>query len=140
VAVDVSGNIFIADTDNYRIREVVKSTGFIATVAGTGVFGDTGDNGPATAAEIGMPDGIAVDASGNIFFADQSKSVVREVVKSTGYIITVAGSGTQGYGGDGGPATAAAVELNWPAGLAIDSAGDLFIADSNNHRIREVKP
>jgi sugar lactone lactonase YvrE len=140
VAVDGSGNIFIADSDNYRVREVVKATGNIITVAGNGTFGYSGDNNPATSAEMGQPDGIAVDTSGNIFISDMSKNVVREVVKATGNIITVAGNGTPGYGGDGGPATAAGVALYWPGGLAVDAAGDLFIADSNNHRIREVKP
>ena len=136
VAVDSAGDLFIADTGNNVIREVVKATGDIITVAGNGTAGYSGDNGPATAAEINSPRGIAVDAAGDLFIADSRNNVIREVVKATGDIITVAGNGTAGYSGDGGPATAA--ELDEPCGVAVDSAGDLFIADAGNNAIREV--
>ena len=110
------------------IREVVKATGDIITVAGNGTAGYSGDNGPATAAELNDPDGVAVDAAGDLFIADADNNVIREVVKATGDIITVAGNGTAGYSGDNGPATAA--ELDDPIGVAVDAAGDLFIADT----------
>ncbi len=136
VAVDTAGDLFIADTSNDRIREVVKATGDIITVAGTGVAGDGGDGGPATAALLNNPIGVAVDAAGDLFIADFSNERVREVVKATGDIITVAGTGNWGNGGDGGRATAA--QLNAPAGVAVDTAGDIFIADTGNNRIQEV--
>ena len=98
------------------------------TAAGNGTAGYTGNNGPATAAELYGPWGVAVDSAGDLFIADTDNNVVREVVKATGDIITVAGNGTAGYSGNNGPATAA--ELNYPSGVAVDSAGDLFIADS----------
>ena len=118
------------------IREVVKATGDIITVAGNGTAGYSGDNGPATAAELIQPYGVAVDAAGDLFIADTGNNVIREVVKATGDIITVAGNGTAGYSGDNGPATAA--ELHGPDGVAVDAAGDLFIADTLNNVIREV--
>jgi hypothetical protein len=136
IAFDTAGDAFIADTANYVIREVVKATGEIITVAGDGVAGYSGDNGPATDAELNVPLDLAIDSAGDLFFSDTNNNVVREVVKATGNIITVAGDGTGGYSGDGGPATAA--ELNSPRGIAIDSAGDLFIAENFNQRIREV--
>ena len=110
------------------IREVVAATGDIITVAGNGKAGYSGDGGPATDAELDSPCGVAVDAAGDLFIADVGNNVIREVVKATGDIITVAGNGTAGYSGDGGPATAA--ELDGPVGVAVDSAGDLFIADT----------
>ena len=136
VAVDSAGDLFIADTGNNRIREVNLSTGVITTVAGNGTAGYSGDNGPATAAELYIPDGVAVDSAGDLFIADTATTRIREVNLSTGVITTVAGNGTVGYSGDNGPATAA--ELDGPTGVAVDSAGDLFIADSANNRIREV--
>ena len=136
VAVDSAGDLFIADTVNNRIREVNQATGLITTVAGNGARGYSGDNGPATAAELNWPTGVAVDAAGDLFIADGSNNVVREVNHATGVITTVAGNGASGYSGDSGPATAA--ELADPADIAVDSAGNLFIADFTNNRIREV--
>ena len=136
VAVDSAGDLFISDAGNNVIREVVKATGDIITVAGNGTAGYSGDNGPATDAEIDSPRGLAVDSAGDVFFADNPNNVIREVVKATGDIITVAGDGKAGYNGDNGPATAA--ELNGPNTVAVDSAGDLFIGDANNNAIREV--
>ena len=98
------------------------------TVAGGRYAGYSGDNGPAIAAELYATRGVAFDTAGDLFIADFSNHVIREVIHATGEIITVAGDGTAGYSGDSGPATAA--ELNSPSGVAVDSAGDLFIADS----------
>ena len=112
------------------IREVVKATGDIITVAGNGTAGYSGDNGPATAAELDYPYGVAVDAAGTCS-SPTDNNVIREVVKATGNIITVAGNGIGGYSGDGGPATSA--ELNVPEGVAVDSAGDVFFADEVNN-------
>ena len=128
---DAAGDLFISDASNNVIREVVKATGDIITVAGNGTAGYSGDGGPAIDAELDDPDGLAVDSAGNLFIADSANNVIREVVKATGDIITVAGNGTAGYSGDGGPATDA--ELNGPSGVAVDSAGDLFIADTGNN-------
>jgi sugar lactone lactonase YvrE len=136
VAVDGSGNVFIADTYNDRIREVVKATGNIITIAGTGSIGYSGDGGPATSAKLNYPDAVAVDGSGNVFFSDQGNNRVREEVKATGNIITVAGNGTAGYNGDNQPATSA--EVNEPSGVAVDSSDNVYIADWHNNRIREV--
>jgi trimeric autotransporter adhesin len=136
VAVDSSGNIYIADTDSYRIRMVTKSTGIISTVAGTGSYSYSGDGGQATSASLRIPGGVAVDASGNIYIADTYNYRIRMVTKSTGIISTVAGSGPYGYSGDGGQATSAA--LFYPYGVAVDALGNIYIADSSNYRIRMV--
>ncbi|MBZ5630101.1 MAG: hypothetical protein LAO06_14675, partial [Acidobacteriia bacterium] len=109
--------------------------GIIGTVAGTGTEGYSGDNGPATSAELDLPYGVAVDSAGNLFIADTGNSRIRKV-DAGGTITTVAGNGTAGYGGNGGPATSA--ELDLPFGVALDSAGNLFIADRGNARIRKV--
>jgi uncharacterized protein (TIGR03437 family) len=132
VAVDAAGNLYIADQDNERIRKV--SNGVIATVAGNGVRGFSGDTGPAASAQSNSPTAVAVDATGNLYIADWGNNVVRKVSK--GVITTVAGNGTYGYRGDSGPATSA--ELFAPDGVAVDSAGNLYVADSANNRIREV--
>jgi len=136
LALDSAGNLYIADLDNSVIRKVSMSSGMIATVAGNGTAGYSGDGGPATSAELSYPNGIALDASGNIYIADQYNNSIREVTVSTGAIATVAGNGTLGYSGDGGPATSA--ELNTPESIAFDSTGNLYIADSDNERIRMV--
>ncbi|HVX63285.1 MAG TPA: DUF4214 domain-containing protein, partial [Pirellulales bacterium] len=133
VAVDSSGDLFIADG---YIREVNLATGIITTVAGNGLTGFNGDGGPATAAEFDNPTGISVDSSGNLFIADSGNNRIREVNLATGIITTVAGNGTAGFSGDGGPAAEA--ELSRPNGIAVDSSGDLFIADSSNNRIRKM--
>ena len=135
VAVDGSGNIFIADQRNHRIRKV-DAAGTITTVAGSGGSGIgeggySGDGGPATAAQLRYPAGVAVDGSGNIFIAGGSR--IRKV-DAAGTITTVAGTGERGFSGDGGPATAA--QLHYPAGVAVDRWGNFFIAGGN--RIRKV--
>ena len=136
VFVDGSGNIFIADTYNNRIRKVLASTGTIQTVAGNGKEGFSGDGGPAAEAELDGPDAVFVDGSGNIFIADTANQRIREVLASTGEIRTVAGNGKEGFSGDGGPAIQA--ELHTPRGVFVDSSGNLFVADSFNNRVREV--
>ena len=135
VAVDGAGNFFIADNWNHRIRKV-DSAGVITTVAGTGWGGGfSGDGGPATAARLNYPTGVAVDGAGNLFIADPDNHRIRKV-DSAGVITTVAGTGEEGFSGDGGPATSA--RLDSPHGVAVDGAGNLFIADGGNRRIRKV--
>ena len=134
VAVDADGNLFIADTYNHRVRRV-DAGGQISTVAGTGSFGYAGDGGPAVSARLAYPHGVAVDAAGNLFIADNNNHRVRRV-DAGGQISTVAGTGTAGYAGDGGPAVSA--RLQNPVGVAVDAAGNLSIADTGNHRVRRV--
>ena len=136
VAVDGSGNLFIADTNSHRIRKVSAATGVITTLAGNGTQGFGGDWGAATSALLYGPVGIAVDGSGNVFVADRLNSRIRKVSAATGVITTVAGNGTRGFSGDGRAATDA--QLNVPSGVAVDGSGNLFIADTNSHRIRKV--
>jgi sugar lactone lactonase YvrE len=137
VAVDASGNLFIADEWNQRIRRVEAATGVITTVAGNGTAGFSGDGGTATSASLARPTGVAVDAAGNLFIADQWNYRIRRVEATTGVITTVAGDGRQGFGGDGGAATSAS--LNTPTRVAVDGSGNLFIADYGNARIRRVE-
>jgi sugar lactone lactonase YvrE len=136
IAVDAAGDIFIADSHNQRVREVAVATGVIATIAGTGVAGFSGDGGLATAARLDLPTALALDAAGDLFFADSANHRVRRIAAATGAIATVAGNGVEGYAGDGGAATAA--NLDSPNGLAVDAAGNLYIADTHNGRVREV--
>ena len=156
VATDAAGNLVIADWFNQRIRVVAASTGAfygqsmtagnIYTVAGTGAAGYSGDGGPAASAELDRPTGVATDAAGNLVIAASWNNRLRVVAASTGTfygqamtagnIYTVAGTGAAGYSGDGGPAASA--ELNRPAGVATDAAGNLLIADTGNQRIRVV--
>lgn len=136
VAVDAAGNLFIADALHRRVRRVDAVTGIITTVAGNGGSGFTGDGGPATDAQINAPRGVALDATGNLFIADNQNNRIRRVEAGTGIITTVVGNGAWGFAGDGGPATAAT--LAEPNDVAVDAAGNLFIADMFNHRIRRV--
>ena len=136
VAVDAAGNLYVADMGNSRIRRVSASTGVVTTVAGTGGFGFSGDGGPATAAGLNAPWGAAVDAAGNIFIADTENSRVRKVTAASGIITTIAGTGTPGFSGDGGPATAA--QLEYPYNVKVDNAGNIFIADPSASRVRMI--
>jgi sugar lactone lactonase YvrE len=136
VAVDAVGNLFIADSGNSRIRRVDGTTGIITTVAGNGFPGFSGDGGPATGASLSFPSGVAVDAAGNLLIADFLNHRIRRVNGTTGIITTVAGNGIKAFSGDGGPATSASLIL--PFALAVDAAGNLFIADTYDHRIRRV--
>jgi trimeric autotransporter adhesin len=156
VAVDPAGNLVIADTGENRIRVVAEhtgtfygramTTGDIYTVAGDGTQGYSGDGGPATVAELAFPHGVAADSAGNLLIADYANNRVRVVAATTGpfygqamsagHIYTVAGTGTGGFSGDGGPAASAG--LNAPQGVAADGAGNLVIADTMDHRVRVV--
>ena len=136
IAIDGTGNLHIADTDNHRIRKV-DSSGTITTVAGNGTPGSSGDGGPATDAQLASPVGVTVDGAGNLFIADSVSNRIRKVTPD-GIITTVAGTGAYGFRGDGGPAVSAS--LAYPNGVAVDAAGDLFIADTANQRIRKVTP
>ncbi|MDE1160665.1 MAG: Ig-like domain repeat protein [Acidobacteriaceae bacterium] len=134
VAYDAAGNLYIADANNHVIREVVKASGAISTIAGTGVEGYDGDGGAATSALLDTPTGIAVDASGNVYIADSHNQRIRKV--SAGVITTIAGTGVAGFSGDGAAATAAT--LNLPSAVAVSSAGVVYIADTDNQRVRQV--
>jgi RHS repeat-associated protein len=133
VAVDGVGNLYIADAGNQRVRKVAN--GIVTTIAGNGREGKSGDGGPATEARLNFPGGLAVDDGGNLFIADTYNHVIRKV-DSAGVITTVAGNGREGYAGDGGPALEA--RLAAPFGITLDGAGNLFIADCFNNRIRKV--
>ena len=134
VALDGAGNLYIVDGHNNRIRKV-DAAGVITTVAGDGTRGFGGDGGPATAAYLDRPYGVALDGAGNLYIGDEGNERIRKV-DAAGVITTVAGDGTRGFGGDGGPATAA--QLSFPHGVAVDGAGNLYIADMFNQRIRKV--
>jgi sugar lactone lactonase YvrE len=134
VVVDTDGSLYIADGGNARIR-IVNPEGIITTVAGTGEHGCSGDGGPATEAKIAMSGGLVMARDGSVYFSGLGR--VRRI-DPAGIITTVAGTGEQGYSGDGGPATAA--QLNWPDDLALGSDGSLYIAEYRNHRIRKVDP
>jgi hypothetical protein len=136
VAVDGYGKVFIADTGNHVIRIVYSNiNGAIGTYAGNGISGISGDGGPARKAQFISPVGLAVDGSDNLYVGDQAGHVIREVLVS-GSIKTIAGTGTIGFSGDGGPALTA--ELNDPTAMAVDRARNLYIVDTSNQRIRKL--
>lgn len=135
VHVDQNGNIFIADTENHRVRKVDAGSGIISTVAGTGSSGDSGDGGWAVFAKLDDPRAVHAAASGSIYIADTDNHRIRRV-SSGGIITTVAGNGLPGSTGDGG--SAASARLNTPEGIWLDGSGNLYIADTSNHKIRRV--
>ncbi|HTS28347.1 MAG TPA: NHL repeat-containing protein [Bryobacteraceae bacterium] len=132
VTVDAAGNVYFASLHSVF---KVDSQGTLTRIAGTGRYGVSGDGGPALQAQLAFPDGLAVDVSGNVYVVDRDANTVREI-STAGTISTIAGTGMSGYSGDGGPAVKA--QLNSPTGLAIDSLGNLFIADTGNSCIRMV--
>ena len=151
VALDGAGNLYIADSNHERIRIVCaaagpapfgitcRQAGFIYTIAGVdGVLGYTGDGQPSTSSSVTLntPSGLAIDGAGNIYIADTGNHVIREISAANGIITTIAGTGTRGFSGDGAAATAA--QLYSPTGVAVDLAGNVFIADSKNNRIRAI--
>ena len=136
VIVDGMGNRYISDINNLRIRKVTPA-GIISTIAGNGTYGFSGDGGPATSAQLAYVYQLAVDAGGNLYIADYDNNRVRKVT-SAGIISTIAGNGTYGFSGDGGPATSAALQR--PVGVAVDGAGNVYFGDYSNHRIRKVTP
>src|SRR5206468_2727942 len=129
--------LYIADTNNHRIRKVTPG-GIITTIVGSdGVAGFTGDGTQALYARLNAPAGIALDVAGNLFIADTNNNRIR-MVNLAGTITTIAGTGSGGFRGDGGPAASA--WLSQPRHLAVDTAGNIFISDTSNHRIRELIP
>jgi len=135
LAVDGSGNLYIADVNNNKIRKVTTG-GIISTYAGTGIYGSTGDGGPATSATLSSPATVSFDGSGNLYIMDGNTKVRKVTLGGT--ISTVAGNGTQGFSGDNGPATSA--ELQGAFGTLVDASGNLLICDESNQRIRKVTP
>lgn len=134
--IDAAGDLYFVDQANHCIRKVTMGTGIITTVAGNGNQGFSGDGGLATVATLNSPQGLAVDALGNIYIADRFNYRIRKVDKTTGIISTIAGIGTNGYTGDGG--LAANAQLGTTSGLALDASGNLYIADDGNACIRKI--
>jgi sugar lactone lactonase YvrE len=135
IALDDDGNIFVADSANHRIRRIAAATNVVSTVAGTGTAGFSGDGGPAELAELDSPRALAFGSDGSLIVADTQNHRLRSIGQA-GIITTLAGTGTPGYLGDGGPSLSA--QLDTPAGIAVDPDGTIFIADSQNHRVRRV--
>ena len=136
VALDAAGNLYIADTSNNRVRKIDAKTGVISTIAGTGAFGGGGDTGPAVAAQLNQPGGVAVDGAGNIYIADSGNNTIRRIDARTAVITTIAGDGAGLYAGDNGPSTAA--EINNPQHVAVDGAGNIYVLDFGNARVRKI--
>jgi uncharacterized repeat protein (TIGR03803 family) len=137
VAVDLSGNLYVADPTHHRVRRIDAHSGVITTMAGNDSPGYSGDGGPAVGAMLNDPTGVAVDVGGNVYIADTGNQAIRRI-DTNGTITTIVGTGTAAYTGDGGPAVAAT--LHAPRGIFVDVSGMLLIADSDNHVIRRVAP
>jgi sugar lactone lactonase YvrE len=134
---DADGNLFVVDFGNHAVRRIDKATGIVTTYAGTlGTPGFSGDNGPAAAAKLNSPSAVVFDKDGNLFIADRGNNRIRKVEKSTGNITTIAGNGSMGFTGDGGPALSAS--FNSISHLTFDSDGNLLVSDRLNHRIRKI--
>lgn len=138
LALDTAGNLYIADTNNHRVRKVAAASGMIATVAGNGLQHFGGDGAAATAASIDSPSGLTVDGAGNLYLADTHNQRVRMVSAASGLISTLAGTGLAAFRGDNALAADAALAL--PRGVSVDGAGNVYVADANNQRIRRVTP
>ena len=134
IVIDATGNLYIADYDNMRIRKV-NTSGIITTFAGTGTTGYSGDGGEATNANLSYPSVLDLDSMGNLYIADSENERIRKI-NTSGIITTIVGNGILGFSGDGGQATLA--ELNFPYGLKLDLEGNMYIADADNNRIRKV--
>jgi sugar lactone lactonase YvrE len=134
---DNAGNLFFFDSGNLRVRRIDAATGIITTILGTGITGTDGDGGPGTAAKSAFVQGLTTDAAGNLYIGDGSGRV-RKWTAATGIVTTIAGTGVGGSGGDGGPATAA--QLSSPSALAMDTGGNLYFCDTNNHKVRRIDP
>jgi trimeric autotransporter adhesin len=135
IALDATGNIYVADVKNSRIRKITTA-GVISTIAGTGVAGFSGDNDTATKASLNMPTGVAVDDSGNVYIADRKNNRIRKV-NAAGIITTIVGTGAATYNGESFPVNTM-VAVNLPSGVAVSPAGELYIADSENDLIRKI--
>jgi len=138
IAFDAAGNLLIAEAGNNRLRRVDAATGVITTIAGCGEKGDAGDGGPATAARLSSPLGVAVAADGAVLIADTGNHRLRRIDPRTGMIATIAGCGRRGYAGDGGPATEA--RLAMPAGVVAGPDGHIYTNDFLNNRVRALLP
>jgi len=138
VALDGQGRLYFSDPGNHRVRRIDLANGIVTAYAGTGTPGFAGDNGPAAAASLNQPIGLAADSAGNLYIADSGNSRIRRVDAASGIITTVAGNGTFAFSGDGGAATAAS--LNRPYGVRAAASGEIFIADFLNGRIRRIGP
>lgn len=137
VAVAPNGDLYIADQGNNEIRKVTASTGVISRYAGTGSPGYSGDGGPATSAQLQHPAAVVLADNGDLYVTDTRNNVVRKIAAGGGRITTVAGTGAPGSAGDGGPGTLA--QLKSPEGIAISTAGDLYIADTGNNEVRKAR-
>ena len=135
IAINGAGDVYIGDDACNCVRFVITSTGIISTFAGSGVYGYSGDGGPATLATLWGPRGLAVDGTA-LYIATQITHCVRRVSLATGIITTIAGTGAYGYSGDNGAAKLS--QLYYPHGVAVDGAGNVYIADLDNYRIRKV--
>ena len=131
-----NGNLYLAAYTQNRIRVISGATGIITTIAGNGNYGSSGDGGPAGLSELNTPTGLDIDAHGNLWIADSGNNRIRKITAATGTIDTVAGLGTYGYSGDGGPAASA--EFRSPYKVTVTEAGELYVCDGQNHRIREI--
>ena len=136
IAIDANNNLFIADLENHRIRKVDAQTNEITTVAGSGISGFWGDGGGAIKAQLNRPKGLAIDANNNLYIADQGNHCIRKVDLNHHLITTIAGNSTKGFSGDGGDAVLAS--LDNPTDVVLDTQGNVYIADGNNHRVRKI--
>lgn len=136
IALDSDRNVYIADTDNQRIRKINSTTGIITTIVGNGVDGFSGDGGPATSSSLNYPEGVFLDSQGNVYIADTYNNRIRKVDNTTGIITTIVGNGQSRFSGDGGPAINSSLRI--PHAVCMDSDGNVYISDSNNHSIRKV--